>query len=59
VLAPTESFEAMQVNLDDWFAPLAPGTYRLQVTFGEESGVGSGTSSEAFFTIGAPDPRPR
>ena len=52
ILAPTESLEAMQIDLNDWFAPLGPGNYRARVTFAKESGLGEGTTNDAYFVIG-------
>jgi hypothetical protein len=56
-LAPTESFEAMSLDLNDWFGPLAPGSYRLQATFSAVSGVEEGTTYQLPFAIGDPGPR--
>lgn len=57
-LAPTESFEAMRLDLNDWYAGLRPGGYRLRLTFGPDSGVGEGTTNELEFWIdGAVDGR--
>ncbi len=45
MLAPSESFEALRVDLNDWFAGLKPGGYWLQANFGTESGIGEGTTN--------------
>ena len=52
IVAPTESFEAMKIDLSDWFAALTPGTYRVHVTFAKNSGLGEGTTNDVYFTIG-------
>jgi hypothetical protein len=57
MLAPTDSFEAISLDLNDWFAPLGPGTYRLQITFGKGSGLREGETNDVGFTMGVPDNR--
>jgi hypothetical protein len=59
ILAPTESFVAMQIDLNDWFAPLRPGSYRAHVTFAKDSGLGEGTTNDAYFVIGDQGDRSR
>ncbi len=54
ILAPTESFEAMQIDLSDWFGALGAGTYRVHLTFAKNSGLGEGTTNDAYFAIGEP-----
>ncbi len=51
-LAPLEAFEAMRLDLNDWFDLRKLGRYRLRVTFAADSGIGEGTSSEAYFQVG-------
>jgi hypothetical protein len=58
-LGPTESFEALSLDLNDWFAGLAPGSYQFRMTFAPDSGLGEGGTNEAFFRIGDPEDRPR
>lgn len=41
-LAPTEAFEAARIDLNEWFSGLRPGSYRLRIDFGEDSGLGRG-----------------
>lgn len=55
-LAPTESFDALRIDLADWFGPLAPGSYRLHATFAADSGLGEGRTSDLYFTVGDPSP---
>jgi hypothetical protein len=55
-LAPTESFEAMQLDLADWFGPLAPGNYTCHLTFAADSGLGEGRTSDLYLTVGDPSP---
>ncbi|WP_406698713.1 hypothetical protein V5E97_07485 [Singulisphaera sp. Ch08] len=52
LLAPLETFEAMRLDLNDWFDLTKPGHYRLNVTFAADSGVGEGVSSEVYFLVG-------
>jgi hypothetical protein len=52
IVAPTESFEAMQFDLSDWFAALGPGTHRVHVTISKNSGLGEGTTNSVYFAIG-------
>ncbi len=54
-LAPSESLEAMRLNLNDWYAGLKPGWYMLQVKFGTDSGIGEGTTNQLQFWIVEPD----
>jgi hypothetical protein len=51
-LIPLESFVAMRLDLNDWFDLTTPGKYRLRVTFAADSGIGKGSSSEAYFQVG-------
>ena len=51
-MAPFEAFEAMRLDLNDWFDLTRPGSYRVRVTFAADSGVGAGTSNDRYFTIG-------
>jgi hypothetical protein len=51
LLAPLESFEAMQLDLSDWFDLSKPGIYFVAVTFAGDSGMGEGTSVQSEFTI--------
>lgn len=50
-LAPTESFDACRLDLNDWYTGLQPGNYWLQVTFGADSGVGAGKTNRMKFWI--------
>ena len=54
-LAPSESFVAIRLDLNDWYAGLKPGWYSLQVNFGAESGIGEGTTDHLQFWIVEPD----
>ena len=45
-LAPTESFEAVRLDLNDWYGELQPGRYWLELTFGADSGIGEGTTNQ-------------
>jgi hypothetical protein len=56
LLAPTDSFDALRIDLADWFGPLAPGSYRLHATFAADSGLGEGQTSDLYFTVGDPSP---
>ena len=51
-LSPLESFEAMRVDVNDWYDISKPGKYRLGVTFAASSGLGEGSSSDAYFQVG-------
>jgi hypothetical protein len=51
-LQPLEAFEAMRLDLNDWFDLTAPARYRLRITFAPNSGFGEGASSEAYFQVG-------
>jgi hypothetical protein len=51
VLAPLESFEAMHLDLTDWFDLTKPGIYFVAMTFAGDSGMGEGTSVQSEFTI--------
>ena len=51
-LAPLESFEAVRFDLNDWFDLSKPGRYRVGLTFTADSGVGEGSSSQAYFQVG-------
>ena len=55
MLAPSESFEALRVNLADWYAGLKPGGYWLQMNFETESGIGEGTTNRLQIRIDEPD----
>jgi hypothetical protein len=54
-LAPFEVFEAMRLDLHEWFDLTKPGGYRVHVKFTAESGVGEGASNDWYFTIGDRD----
>jgi len=56
-LAPTESFEAVRLDLNDWYAGLQPGGYWLELKFGADSGVGEGRTNFMEFWIAEPDKR--
>jgi hypothetical protein len=51
LLAPLESFETMQLDLNDWFELTKPGNYYVAVTFTDDSGIGEGESVRTAFTI--------
>lgn len=51
-LAPLESFEAMRIDLNDWFDMTRPGRYSLAVTFDASSGLGQGSSGDVVFHVG-------
>jgi hypothetical protein len=51
-LAPLEAFEAMRLDLNDWFALTKPGSYRVRVNFEADSGLGAGSATEAYFRLG-------
>ena len=42
----------MRVDLNDWFDMTKPGNYRLNVSFTARSGLGEGSSSNAYFQVG-------
>ena len=52
LLAPLETFEAIRLDLNDWFDLTKAGSYRVGVTFGADSGIGEGSAAEAYFRIG-------
>jgi hypothetical protein len=56
-LAPTESFEAFRIDLNDWYAGLRPGGYLLSLTFGADAGIGEGRTNDLEFWIVEPDKR--
>ncbi len=56
-LAPTESFEALRLDLNEWYAGLQPGGYRIHLRFGADSGVGEGTTNWLEFWIVETDKR--
>jgi hypothetical protein len=51
-LAPLESFDALRVDLNDWFDLSKPGRYHAGVVFTNDSGVGEGSSSQVYFQVG-------
>ena len=51
VLGPFETFEAMRLELNDSFDMKRPGSYRVQITFAADSGLGIG-KTEWDFTVG-------
>jgi len=51
-LAAFEVFEAMRLDLNDWFDLTRPGAYHLRVRFAADSGVGEGASNDWYFTVG-------
>ena len=52
MLAPLEAFEAMRLDLSDWFDLTKPGKYRADVSFTAGSGVGEGSAGQAYFQVG-------
>ena len=57
LLAPFEDFEAMRFDLNDWFDVSKTGSYRVDVAFAADAGVGKGTSNDWTFTVGHPESR--
>ena len=55
LLAPLETFEAMRLDLNDWFDLTKPGSYRVGATFDADSGIGEGSASQAYFGVGDND----
>jgi hypothetical protein len=55
LLAPLESFEAMRLDLNEWFDLTRPGSYRVGVTFAADSGIGEGSASQAYFRVSGDD----
>ena len=53
-LGPFEVFDAMPIDLNDWFDLARPGSYRVHVTFAADSGVGEGSTNDWYFTVGEP-----
>jgi hypothetical protein len=51
-LGPARSFEAFRLDLRDWFDLSRPGQYRLVISFGNASGIGTGVSGELYFRLG-------
>ena len=51
-LEPFEEFEAMRLDLNDWFDLGKPGSYRVRIAFAADSGVGEGNSLDWYFTVG-------
>jgi hypothetical protein len=51
-LEPLAAFEAMRIDLNDWFDLSKPGRYRLGATFAADSGIGEGPASQVYFQIG-------
>ncbi len=54
-LGPFEVFDAMPIELNDWFDLARPGSYRVHVTFAADSGVGEGSTNDWYFTVGERD----
>ena len=52
VLSPLEAFEAVRLDLNDWFDLTKPGKYGVTVIFEAGSGIGEGSSSQAYFQVG-------
>jgi hypothetical protein len=50
-LDAVESFEAMRLELTDWFDLTQPGNYQFQFTFSADSGLGEGSSGAVYFKI--------
>ena len=42
----------MRFDLNDWFDLTQPGRYLVRVTFDADSGIGEGSSSQAYFQVG-------
>jgi hypothetical protein len=51
-LAPFETMDLIRLDLNDQFDLTKPGTYRIQVMFTADSGVGEGGSNHWLFTVG-------
>lgn len=53
-LAPTESFEALRLDLNDWYGRLQPGRYVFHIEFDAASGIGPGQTNAVRFSIVEP-----
>ena len=51
-LGPFAEFDAMQLDLNEWFDLSRRGTYYAHVRFAADSGIGEGTSNHLYFTVG-------
>jgi len=51
-LATLETFEAMRLDLNDWYDLSKPGKYRLRAVFAADSGMGEGSAAEVSFQVG-------
>ena len=51
-LATLETFEAMRLDLNEWYDLSKPGKYRLRAVFAADSGMGEGSAAEVSFQIG-------
>lgn len=52
VLGPAESFEAMRIDVNDWFDLSAPGRYSVTAVVAPESGLGEATIRGYTFQVG-------
>ncbi len=50
-LSAFEEFEAMRLDLNDWFDLKRPGSYRVRVAFAADSGLGEGATNDRHFTV--------
>jgi hypothetical protein len=51
-LDPLEAFEAIRLDLTEWFDLTRPGNYHLGMEIAAESGIGEGSSSLVYFDVG-------
>jgi hypothetical protein len=51
-LATLETFEAMRIDLNDWYDLSKPGKYRLRAVFAADSGMGEGSAADVSFQVG-------
>ncbi len=54
-LEPLESFEAMRLNINEWFDLSEPARYHFWVTFDADSGFGETRAAAFSFQVGADD----
>jgi hypothetical protein len=51
-LAPFQAFDALRLDLDDWFDLTRPGSYRARAVFSADSGLGEGKTNDWYFNVG-------
>lgn len=54
-MAPFETLDAMRLEVGDWFDVSRTGYYRVRLVFAADSGVGAGTTNDAYFQVGQPE----